>query len=464
MRVLLISPPYLPDYMRNARCDYISLAKAQWLPIWLSYCGALLENKGFKVKLIDGPAEGLSHKKTLNRCVEFKPDWSVVYSSTKSEKNDIQFTKRLKKKTGSKTVFVGPFVSIDPKGLMKNDEEEVIDFTVCGEFDYPVLELVRGSRPVNIKNLIYRKKGRVVENKIRPLLSRKELDKLPFVTKFYKKHLNLDNYFIPQEFHPFVDMFTGRGCVWGKCSFCLWVHSFIPGPTYNTRSVGNVISEIEWVLTNMPEVKEIFFQDDTLPAGRARELSKTIIKEKLKFNWGCYARADLDYQTLRLMKRAGCKSIHVGFESADQKILNTIRKGIRLEKMTRFAKNAVKLNLEIHGDFLVGLPGENERTVKKTISWAKKSGISSAQFSILNLYEKTPLYELLYKKGCLRNGEPSYPNFSNTEIRMWAKKAYKEFYFSWSYFTWCLKNPYRRIFRRWRSIIKMIGSVLWRRW
>ncbi len=462
MRILLLSPPYLPDYMRNARCDYVSLSQAQWYPIWLSYCGALLESKGHQVELIDAPAERLSNNEVLKKSVEFKPGWTVVYSSTKSQESDIEFSKKIKEKTGSKLVFVGPFVSIDPKVVMEADTS--IDYAVKGEFEYPVLELVEKRSLGKIKNLYYRKRKKIVKNPARPLLTGKQLDQLPFVTRFYYRHLDLKNYMIPQEPYPFVDLFTGRGCYWGVCTFCLWVHSFIPGKVYNKRSIGNVIEEVKWVLENMKEVKEIFIQDDTLPGWRGKELAQAILDNKLKLTWACYARADIGYDSLRLMRKSGCRSLHVGYESANQKVLNKIAKGINLKQMDEFTKNANKLGFEIHGDFLVGLPGESPETARRTIDWAKNAGLASAQFSILNLYPKTPLYEYLAKHNYLKNDEPSYPNFSNEEIRVWAKRAYREFYFSWAYFKGSLKNPYDRIISRLPAIKKMITSIFWKRW
>lgn len=462
MKVILISPPYLPEYMRNARCDYVSLSHAQWYPIWLSYCGALLEDKGHEVKLIDAPAERLTHQQAFQEIINFSPQLTVVYSSTKSQTNDIKFAEKIKKKTGSKLVFVGPFVSLDPAKILK--KSSLVDCAVKGEFEYPVLEIAEGDPPAKVKNLFYRLGRKIIQNPIRPLLTGKQLDNLPFVTQFYHRHLNLKNYMIPQEPYPFVDLFTGRGCHWGLCTFCLWVHSFIPGKVYNTRSIENVIEEIKWVVDNIKGVKEIFIQDDTLPGWRGKELAQAILANNLKLNWACYSRADIDYESLRLMHKSGCRSLHVGYESTNQNILNNIAKGITLKQINEFTQNANKLGFEIHGDFLVGLPGESPLTIRETINWAKRAGLSSAQFSIMNLYAKTPLYEYLAKKDYLKNGEPSYPGLSNEEIRKWAKRAYREFYFSLPYIKRTIKNPYEQIILRLPAIKSMLATIFWKRW
>jgi radical SAM superfamily enzyme YgiQ (UPF0313 family) len=462
MRVLLLSPPYLPEYMRNARCDYVSLSHTQWYPIWLSYCGALLEEKNHEIKIIDAPAYGLNHTKTKKAIISFRPELLVVYSSTKSEDNDIKFSEQIKEILDCKVVFVGPFVSIDPVNLLQ--KSSTIDCAVKGEFEYPVLELAENYEYKDIKNLAFRDGNIVRINKLRPLLDTFKLDNLPFVTKFYKRHLNLRKYKVPQELYPFVDLFTGRGCKWGICSFCLWVHSFIPGATYNKRSIENVMEEIKFVKKEIPEAKEIFIQDDTLPEDRARELSEAILGAGLKVVWSCYLRANVSFNTLKLMKRAGCRNVHVGYENASLHVLKRAKKGLTPQTMTKFTQEAKMAGLAVHGDFLIGLNGETVTSIKKTIEWAKTLELDTAQFSIINIYPKTPFYEYLSKHGYIEGGEPSYPYLPREEIRKWAKRAYREFYFRNSYLKSVFKNPKEKFFLQFHSIYDMIKSIFWKEW
>jgi len=462
MKIMLLSPPFVPEYMRNARCDYVSISGTQWYPIWLSYCGALLEKNNHKVEIIDAPAENLTHEKTFKKIVNFSPDLLVVYSSTKSENNDIKFSEKVKEKTGCKVVFVGPFVSLNSHRILENSDK--IDFVVKGEFEYPILEIADEKNEININNLFYRKNGKIKQNKQRPLLNRKQLDELPFVAEFYKKHLNLRNYRVPQQLNPFIDFFSGRGCVWGHCTFCLWVHSFIPGSVYNTRSVENVIEEMLFVKEKMKNVKEFFIQDDTLPKERAREISKIVIDKNIDMPWSCYVRGNLDFTTLKLMKKSGCRILHVGYESASPTILRNIKKGVTVEEMTKFTENAKRLGLKIHGDFLLGLPGETSETVKQTIKWAKKLNPDMAQFSLINLYEGIPLYEYLSKNNFIKDGEPSYPHISNKEMRELAKKAVRDFYISWKYTKKMIINPRENLFPRLKAAKTVIPRMFWKKW
>jgi radical SAM superfamily enzyme YgiQ (UPF0313 family) len=448
--------------MRNARCDYVGISDTQWPPIWLAYCGALLEERGHKVKLVDAPAEKMGHKEALEESKRFSPELTVVYSSTKSEDNDIEFAVRLKDETGCRLVFVGPFVSLKPNLILEKSSK--VEYAVKGEFEHPVLELAEGRSERKVKNVVWRDGGRIIRNEARPLLNTKQLDELPFVTKFYRKHVNMRNYRPPSELYPLVDLFTGRGCYWGKCTYCLWVHSFIPGSVYNTRSIGNVMDEFAYVKENMKGIKEIFIQDDTLPKERVVELSKAILDHSLSVTWSCYVRGDLDYKTLTLMKKAGCRTLHVGYESASNEVLKQSMKGLTREQMTKFTEDAKKAGLKIHGDFLIGLPGETKKTVRDTIEWAKKLDPDTAQFSLINIYPGTPLYEHLKKNNFIKDNEPSYPNLTNEELRELAKKGVREFYVSFRYARRALKQPREYFIPRLRTAKKTLPYMLWRQW
>ena len=454
MKVLLLSPPFVPDYMRNARCDYVGISDTQWPPIWLAYCGALLEEHGHTVKLIDAPAEKLGHEEALKESRSFSPDLTVIYSSTKSENNDIEFAVKLKEGTDCRLAFAGPFVSINPKTALEKSVK--VDYAVKGEFDHPILELAGGKDEKNIKNLIWRDNSKIVKNDVRPLLDTKQLDELPFVTKFYDKHVDLRDYRPPSELYPLVDLFTGRGCCWGRCTYCLWVHSFIPGSTYNTRSIGNVMEEFAYVKENMRGIKEIFIQDDTLPGKRAAELSNAIMEEGFDVTWSCYVRGDVNHKTLMLMKRSGCRTLHVGYESASNEVLKKSMKGLTREQMTRFTVDAKKAGLKIHGDFLIGLPGETRETVEETIKWAKKLDPDTAQFSLINIYPETALYRYLEKNNFIKDNEPSYPHLKAEELRNLAKRGVREFYFSWRYAKRIFCNPYEYLFLRAGAIFKTL--------
>ena len=462
MNVLLLSPPYLPHYMRNARCDFVSLSGTQWFPIWLGYCGALLEKNGHDVRLVDAPAAGLSKPEVEGIVRSFKPDLLVVYTGRMSEANDTAFADRLLEGRDCPAVLVGPYFSADPArtfGLTRR-----VGYGVTGEFEYPVLEFLQGKPPEEIANFLVRKDGSVQANPVRPALGTRELDGFPFVSDFFRRHLDFGNYRAPSEPHPFVDTLAGRGCAWGLCTFCLWVHTFIKGRTYIGRSVGSVLEEFSWIERKMPSVRSVMIQDDTFPEERAAAFSEAKIRAGVKLRWSCYARAELGLETLRLMKSAGCLNLHVGFESGDDRILRAVRKGLTKERMTRFMEDARKARLRVHGDFAIGFPGETKDSVRTTVAWALRLRPYTAQFQLMIPYPGTPFHKEIEKHGWLSNGMPDYPRLSGREMERLAKKAYLRFYLNPRSLARVLRHPGEFLSSRIGTYKEAIASILWRKW
>ncbi|MFH1996308.1 MAG: radical SAM protein [Candidatus Omnitrophota bacterium] len=462
MNVVLLSPPYLPEYMRNARCDFVSLSASQWFPILLGYCGCWLEKKGHSVTIIDAPAYGMSHEEVKNRYIELKPDLLVVYTGSKSEENDIEFTDALLDTHRSTAVLTGPYFSITPEETLRKSKHDI--YGVCGEFDHPVAELAEGKAVKDIKNLLWKKDGSIVKNDAREYLKRDDLDAFPFVSEFFARHLDFRFYRTPSEYHPFLDVMTGRGCIWGSCTYCLWVNTFVKGRVYNSRSIRNVIDELSFIERELSHVKSVMIQDDTLPADRARELAEEKMRKGIKLPWSCYVRGDVDYTTLRLMKESGCRNLHVGYESGSDVVLKRICKGLSKEQMTTFTADAKKAGLRIHGDFAIGFPGETEATVLETINWACKLRPHTAQFQLMIPFKGTPFYRELERGGWLKDGAPDYPHLGRERMEQLAKKAYRRFYISLPYLLQAIRYPREHLFNHIKTMRRAIPAMFWRRW
>lgn len=424
MRVLLLNPPYVPEFMRSARWAAISISGSNWYPIYLAYCTGLLEKYGHKTKLIDGPVDKLSHDDIFRIAKDFSPDISVLYISTASLENDIKIGERIKELTGGYIVLVGPWCSIRPEEIIKKSDK--INSLAIGEFDYTVLELVEGKTENKIDGLVWSHNGKVVHNPPRKPLTPEQINEFPFVTDVYRRHLNIRNYFQSPHLHPFVDLFTGRGCSWGKCTFCLWPHTINKGAPYRERDMSDVIEELKFIEKELPSVREVFIQDDTLSKKRAQELSVAIMENDLDITWSCYSRAEMDFDTLKLMKKSGCRLMHVGYESSNPEILKNINKGITVEQMEQFTKNANKVGLLNHADFIIGLPGETVETIKATVKWAKTLKVDSYQFTMPKPYPETPFYDWLEESRYLKDGWVNYPHLSAEDINSWVKWALKE--------------------------------------
>jgi len=462
-RVLLLSAPYVKEYMRNARCDFVSLSGTQWYPILLGYLGAYLEGLGYDVKLVDAPAHYLDHDETRRIVLDYRPDLLVVYTGRMSEENDIAFAEPIIEKLSCDSVIVGPFASIDPSATLS--KTQVITKVVNGEFETAVGKIAEGASLPDIPNLVYKDGSGVIKNEPRPYLTTEELDAIPFLSRFLYKQIDIYRYKTPSEYFPFIDILTGRGCKWGFCTYCLWVHTFVKGMTYNLRSVENVIEEFDVITKEMPEIRSVMIQDDTFTEERAAEFCEAKIKAANRLPWSCYARGNMSYEVLKLMRRADCRNLHVGYESADSGVLKNIKKGVSVETMTRFTASAKRAGLRIHGDFAIGFPGETLEGAQATIDWACRINPDTAQFQLMIPFPGTPYYEYMKTNGMLNSdGEPDMPQFSNEQIRAAAKKAYRSFYLHPRHVWKCIKHPYEHFFSRFDTMSKAIPAMFWKRW
>ncbi len=458
MKVLLLSPPFKKDYMRNARCDFVSQSHTQWYPILLGSAGALLEKHGHETRLVDAPAENLSERAVEAIGRDFQPDVLAVYGGRMSERSDQELADRFSANLGCRTVFCGPYVSIAPRRWLENTER--VEAVIDGEMEFTLLEFVEKRNNDSISGLIYKRGDDVVANSSRAYMNTEQLDSIPFVSSYLKRQVNIRNYRAISEPFPFMDIMSGHGCHWGVCSFCLWVHSYVKGRVYNGRSVERLIGEFEYVRTWMPEVRSIMIQDDTIPEARMIEMCEALIRARIKLVWSCYARAELEAETLRLMKKAGCLNLHVGFESADEVVLKKARKGISRGRMTRFAADARKAGLHIHGDFLIGLDGERRESVLKTVEWAKFLKVDSAQFQMMIPFEGTPLHRSLTEKGQLRDGYPDYPHLSIEEMKGLQRKAYRSFYLRPSQLLKIAAHPKSRLWHYLKVAHKIVPNII----
>ena len=386
MKVCLLNPPHhIKGLIRTGRWVRKSYAKQSWYPIWLGYATALLEREGHECLFLDAPVSGYNHSEAMRRIRAFKPDLIACYWSYDTKDNDIAYADRLMKI--AEVVLVGPWSHVAPDIL---EEANHVRYVTNGEFEHTLLELAEDAGS-ETQGLTWKRDGEVTRNPPRPLVSREELDRIPFVTDVYRRHLNIRSYRQTAFRHPFVDMLTARGCP-HHCTFCVWPRALQGGPSYRKRSTGNVIEELRFIEEKLPYVNQVHFQNDTLPESYAIELSNAILDAKLNLTWSAYCRAELSYEALKTMREAGCRSLHVGYETGNQEMLQVIEKGITLERMQRFAADINRLGLWTCAGFIIGLPGETEESIRDTIEFAKRIRPRRFSLAILKRYPNIPAY------------------------------------------------------------------------
>jgi hopanoid biosynthesis associated radical SAM protein HpnJ len=362
----------------------------------------------------------------------------VIHTSSPSFVSDVKTAEAMRELNPDlKIGFIGAKVAVEPKESLKTSM--AIDFVARNEFDYTIKEVAEGRDWSKIVGLSYRNAdGIIVHNGERPILE--DMDQLPFVTPVYKRDLVVENYFGGYLKHPYISFYTGRGCK-SRCTFCLWPQT-VGGHRYRVRSVGHVIDELAWARSAFPQVKEFFFDDDTLTDNlpRVEALAKEI--GKLGLTWSCNAKANVPRQTLKVMKDNGLRLLLVGYESGNQQILHNIKKGTRVDVARRFTKDCHELGIVIHGTFILGLPGETKETIEETIRFAKEVNPHTIQVSLAAPYPGTFLHNQARENNWLHHKDEelltelgtqiaplSYPHLSHTEIFDGVEAFYRRFYF-----------------------------------
>jgi hopanoid biosynthesis associated radical SAM protein HpnJ len=433
MRTLLLQGPSCEGFDGGAGSRYQARREIRsfWYPTWLAQAAALVPDS----KLIDAPPRRMSLAQVVAQAPSY--DLAVLHTSTPSFASDVKTLSALKAANPRlRAGFVGAHVAVQPDASLR--ASRAIDFVAQGEFDFTIREIAEGRRWESIAGLSFRREdGEIVHNPPRAVLE--DMDQLPFVTPIYRRDLNVRDYFIGYLRHPYLSLYTGRGCK-SRCTFCLWPQT-VGGHRYRTRSVGHVIDEIRWAREMLPEVKELFFDDDTFTDDRPR--AEAIARElgKLGVTWSCNAKANVPKDTLRVMRDNGLRLLLVGYESGNQQILHNIRKGMRVDVARQFTRHCHALGIVIHGTFILGLPGETQETIEETIRFATDINPHTIQVSLAAPYPGTRLYQEALDNGWLDGAHAElidqsgvqlaplhYPHLAHSEIFGSVDEFYRRFY------------------------------------
>jgi hopanoid biosynthesis associated radical SAM protein HpnJ len=431
LRTLFLHPPSFEGFDGGAGSRYQARREVRsfWYPTWLAQPAALVPGS----RLVDAPPAGLTLHDVLPLARDY--DLAVLHTSAPSFGHDVKVAEALREANPHLRVgFVGAHVAVAREAALH--ASKAIDFVTGSEFDFTIQEIAQGRPLHQVAGLSYRTNGHVDRTPDRAVLE--DMDRLPFVVDVYKRDLEVERYFIGYLLHPYLSLYTGRGCR-SKCTFCLWPQT-VGGHRYRTRSVEHVVAEIAHARRLFPQVKEYFFDDDTftddLP--RAEAIARGL--GRLGVTWSCNAKADVPLATLKVLKDNGLRLLLVGYESGSQGILNNVKKGIRLDRAREFTRNARTLGIKVHGTFIMGLPGETRETIQETVRFALDIDPDTIQVSLAAPYPGTALYREARERGWLRDDALvdaggvqtsvlDYPHLSRSEIFGSLEQFYRRFYF-----------------------------------
>ncbi len=434
MKTLFLQPPSFDGFDGGAGSRYQAKReiKSFWFPTWLAQPAALIPGS----TLIDAPPSRTSLETVIEAAKQH--ELCIIHTSTPSFGSDVKVAAALKAANPTlKIGMVGAKVAVEAQKSL--EQGLPIDFVARNEFDFTIKDVAEGLDWATIDGISYRAAdGSIVHNKDREIIE--DMDTLPFVSDVYTRDLKIEDYFIGYLMHPYVSIYTGRGCK-SRCTFCLWPQT-VGGHKYRVRSAQNVAAEVAKIMQTHPQVKEIFFDDDTFTDNlpRAEEIAREL--GKLGVTWSCNAKANVPRKTLEILRANGLRLLLVGYESGNQQILHNIKKGLLIETAKKFTKDCHELGIKIHGTFILGLPGETRETIQETIEYAKEINPHTMQVSLAAPYPGTFLYKQAVENGWLDAEHAElidehgvqiaplhYPHLSHTEIFESVEVFYKKFYF-----------------------------------
>ena len=446
VKILLVNPIFQKS-LSSPLPVRIERSRGRYPPIGLAYLASMLLRNNYTTKIFDADVEkkgihGL--KASLKR---FRPD--IVGITTTS------FT-FLQAKIAAKTVRIilpeatiligGPHVSIYPEEVLKNEE---FDIAINGEGEYTIVDLVEkletNSDIRTVKGIAYRENDKIHQNELRPPIE--NLDALPFPAR---KLLPNKRYYYPLgKRNPCTTVITSRGCPF-NCIFCLRAAGIHFGRKFRARSPLNICEELEHIVSSY-KIREIFFYDDvfTVNQKRIEELCREIIRRKIDISWNCRTRVDtVTPKLLKFMKRSGCERIHYGIESGDERILKNLKKNITISQIKNAFSWTKSNEIETFAYIMLGAPGENAVSVRKTMQLIKKLNPTYVGFFITTLFPGTNLYnnaleQHLLSKDIWRDftigNIETQPlpfleeNYTEDNLKKILKKCYREYYFRLSY-------------------------------
>lgn len=487
MHIVFINPPFKAEYgkfSRESRSPAITKSGALYYPLWLIYAAAYSKKQGHHVDFIDAPAKPLNAGETIdlvrNKVQDENKILFVLDTSTPSIKSDAEFGKSLKEHFPNSFVIL---VGTHPTACAEETlgYSNTLDAVAIGEYDYIIHELATAldqkTDLCKVRGLCLNLGGDFVRTEPMPLIEK--LDEIPFASAFIKEYLDENDYFFAAAEFPEIQIFTGRGCPF-QCNFCVYPQT-MHGHKFRARSATNVVDEFEYIVQNFPKVREVVVEDDTFTADKRRvqEICDLLITKGInkKLRWLCNARVNLDLETMKLMKKAGCRLIIPGIESGNQQILNNIKKGTKVEQFQEYVKNAKKTGLLIHACYMVGNQGETRETMEDTLRLALRLNTDTAQFFPLIPYPGTGAYkwakdnnyiELDYTRYCKENGTHNtvlnLPGLSAEEMVSFCNEARRKYYLRPRYILHRIKvgltdwNDFKRSLKAFTKLKKYLFS------
>jgi anaerobic magnesium-protoporphyrin IX monomethyl ester cyclase len=431
-KALLINPP-TGMYIRDDRCQVPvkGLSSALRMPLDLAYMAAAFEKYGWACKIGDYQAMAHGEQELFDDLQQFEPDFVVISTTTPTLLNDLAICEHIRESVPDATVVIkGAHVTVEAEIILETCP--CLDIAIKQEYEQVIEELAQNKKWQDIDGIVFRQKDKVIVNPDRKYLE--NLDELPFPARSLLKN---ELYVRPDTGETQTSIMTSRGCP-QNCTFCL-VRT-VSGVRVNTRSVDSVIEELRSCVEELG-ITNFYFRADTFTWNKewVIELCKKIRRSDLDINWVCNSRIDtIDEKLINDMKRSGCWMVGFGLESGDQKLLDKMKKGIRVETMRKTLKLCKKYGLSTYLFFVYGLPWETKESLQKTLKLAKELDGDFVEFHQAYPFPGTEYHDFalehkLFSKADLTNTDvfsspASSFTLSSGDLNSFCKKATRSYY------------------------------------
>lgn len=392
MKVLFVNPP-----QTASKYKFMGVIAP---PLGIAYMAGVLQENNIDVEILDASAEDMDFKDVEKELLKRKPDLVALTALTPTIGRALETAQVVKETLPDSIVVMGGYHPTF--NFIETLEDENVDIVIRGEGEYIMLNLVQAlenqSSLHDVKGIVFEDKNskEIVVNPEAPLIQ--DLDELPFPA------LNL----LPMKKYRLLDMdthmttmITTRGCPM-QCSFCS--SAAMHGKKIRERSVENIVDEIEYLKTNY-DIDTIAFMDDTftLKKRKVMAICDEILKRNIEIMWGCTSRVDtLDEKLLKKMKEAGCITIFIGVESADQQQLDNMCKNTTIAKIENAFKIAHKLKIRTIASVALGMSGDTKEIMNKTVKFVHKLKPNYAIYSLATPYPGTRFYKEAFEKNLIK--------------------------------------------------------------
>jgi radical SAM superfamily enzyme YgiQ (UPF0313 family) len=453
--VLLVNPVYEYKDYKNTKKFRIWRHTRVWQPLDLAIAGALLEKKGWKVKILDLNASQISKEEILSEAKSFDKIFITSGSLDRWQcphldiRSFIETVHQFKEGNPSAKIYIfGPHVTMRPKEML---EETKATAALIGEPECTILDVSTSIQPISaIQGVAYLDNGDIKFTQPRLSVSMSELPSPAFHL------LDMDKYHYEIMGDHFTLLETTRGCPY-QCTFCPEDQMY--GKRYRFKPMEMIEQELD-TCVNKYGVKNIYFIDleFTLKKDFVHEVCDLIIKKGYKLNLACQTRADtVDMPLLQKMRKAGFTLIHYGLESGSPRILESTNKRITLETISQGVQWAKQVGMEVVCFSMMGLPTETVEDMDMTVKFAQKLNPDFISFHVATPYPGTKFHEAVKDELKGTGFHTSYNGMYSEEfIKRQTRNAYLRFYLRPSYLLSRLKKNPRLLFNQFKLFLEFV--------